>query len=412
MKSPLSTIALVLFALALNTSCEKSNEEFKEVQLDFSVQEKEIAKASNEFTLKTYGFLSEKLKTNENLFYSGVSISSVLAMTANGTAGNTHEEMYKALNFDKFSEEQINNYQYKILNTLPSISNSTKLNMAYGVWHTADLNVLPTFIKTITEDYKSRIAGLDYSKTDETLNDINGFISRKTEQMIPRFFSELPPSLEMLLVNAIYFKGNWDKKFDKEKTKKDVFRLQNGNSVQTDFMEVNHTFEMATTSSYQSVKLPYKDKKFEMIIVKPSPNSTLKALQDKFTKYEAIKEMDKEFQNASLIVSMPKFKFEYEIELKAMLEQFGMVQAFYPGANFSRMADNKPLLIDKVIQKAIIDVNEAGSEAAAVTAVQVITYSAAPGGSVKIKYDEPFLFLLREASSGLILFMGQYNQPN
>jgi serine protease inhibitor len=405
-----TAILLALFSLVITTSCDKSTEIFEEKSLDFSAQEKEIAKASNEFTLNAYGFLTNELKPNQNLFYSGVSISSVLSMTANGAAGDTYEQMYKALNFDKFSEEQINNYQYKMLTTLPFISNSTKLNIAYGIWHTPDLNVLPTFKNTVTEDYKSRIAALDYNNADETLKDINGFIDRKTEQMIPEFFQNLPVGMKMLLVNAIYFKGDWDKKFDKEKTKKDNFRLQTGNTVQTEFMEVTHSFEMATTNSFQAVKLPYKDKKFEMIIVKPSNNSTLNTLKEKFTKYETVQEMDKEFRDASLILSIPKFKFEYEIDLQRMLEQFGMVDAFKSEADFSRMAA-LPLKIDKVKQKAVIDVNEAGSEAAAVTVVSMTFSSAGPSAPTRIKYDEPFIFMLREASSGLILFMGQYNLP-
>lgn len=407
-----TAILAAMFTLVIATSCKKSTEIFEEKSLDFSAQEKEIAKASNEFTLKAYGFLSNDLKPNENLFYSGVSMSSVLSMTANGAAGNTYEQMYKALNFDKFSEDQINNYQYKLLTTLPFISNSTKLNIAYGIWHTPDLNILPTFKSTVTEDYKSRIAALDYNKADETLKDINGFIGRKTEQMIPEFFPNLPAGMKMLLVNAIYFKGEWDKKFDKGKTKKDTFYLQAGNTVQTDFMEITHSFEMATTTSYQAVKLPYKDKKFEMIIVKPSSNSTLKTLQEKFTRNEAVQEMDNQFKDASLILSMPKFKFEYEIDLNKMLQQFGMADAFYNVADFSRMADNKRLFIDKVRQKAVIDVHEAGSEAAAVTVVEMTYSSISSSVPTRIKYDEPFIFLLREASSGLILFMGQYNKPD
>ena len=155
---------------------------FEKKSLDFSAQEKEIAKASNEFTLNAYGFLSNELKSNENLFYSELSISSILSMTANVAAGGTYEQMYKALNFDKFSEEQLNNYQYKLLNTLSFISTFSKLNLAYGIWHTPEINVLPAFKKTVGEDYKSRIASLDYNKPDETLNDINGFISNKTER--------------------------------------------------------------------------------------------------------------------------------------------------------------------------------------------------------------------------------------
>lgn len=402
-----------MFSLVITTSCDKSTEIFEEKFLDFSAQEKEIIKASNEFTLKAYAFLSDELKPSENLFYSGVSMSSVLSMTGNGAIGSTYEQMYKALNFDKFSEEQINNYQHKLLTTLPFISNSTRLNIAFGIWHTPDLNVLPTFKSTVTENYKSRISALDYSKGDETLNDINGFISRKTEQMIPKFYSKLPPNLGMILVNAIYFKGEWDKKFDKGNTKKDTFHLQNENTVQTDFMEVTHTFEMASTTSYQAVKLPYKDKKFEMIIVKPTSNSTLKTLQEKFTRNEAVQEMDYEFKNASLILSMPKFKFEDEIGLNKMLQQFGMTQAFRQAADFSRMADNMRPFIGIVEQKAVIDLNEAGSEAAAVTVVhmEILSANPTPIAPTRIKYDEPFIFLLREASSGLILFMGQYNQP-
>lgn len=227
--------------------------------------------------------------------------------------------------------------------------------------------------------------------------------------MIPMFFPQLPAGIKMLLVNAIYFKGDWDKKFDKNKTEKDAFRLANGNSVQTGFMEVTHTFEMATTGSYQAVKLPYKDRKFEMIIVKPPTNSTFNTLREKLTRYETIQEMDKEFKDASLSLTMPKFKFEYEIQLNKMLQEFGMVEAFDVGTNFSRLSDVN-LFIDKVIQKAIIDVNEAGSEATGRT-VESMNFSAISGGPTAVKYDEPFIFLLREASSGLILFMGQYNQP-
>lgn len=168
MNRTIKPIILALVTLVTTISCEKTNEIVDEQQLDLSPEEKEIVKDSNDFTLNDYGFLSQNLTSNEYLFYSGASISSVLSMTANGAAGTNFREIFKALSFDKSSEDQINSCQHKLLNSMPFISNSSKINIAYGIWHSPDINLHPAFKTTVTERYKSRIAAQDYKKVDET----------------------------------------------------------------------------------------------------------------------------------------------------------------------------------------------------------------------------------------------------
>lgn len=405
---PLTWIASVI--ILIFTSCSKGESPFIEGELLLTDRELVKVKHDNKFAFKAYKKLVTELNPNDNLFFSPLSISSVLAMTAYGARETTQSEMYKALELEEFTPQEINNYNKKLITNLPILERNTKLKLANSLWYNQNLTFLPDFIETSKENYFAKVSPIDITSPN-TIELINNWISNQTEGLIPKMVKEIDPYLAMMLVNAIYFKGIWHTQFDKSKTTKENFTAADKQSVATSFMNLDAAFKINVNQDFNMVHVPYKNKKFEMVLLKPSQGKTMADLQNKLQDENVLTEAFAKSSEANVSLSMPIMKIKYKTNLNKTLEHLGMVQAFVPGiANFDGIIDSRKTCLSKVEHEAVIDVNEEGSEAAAVTVVEIVTLSANPG-PMKIKFDQPFIFVIREVSSGLILFMGQYNKP-
>jgi len=331
-------------------------------------------------------------------------------MTAYGARETTQSEMYKALELEEFTPQEINNYNKKLITNLPILEKNTKLKLANSLWYNQNFTFLLDFIEASKENYFAKVSPIDIT-SPKSIELINNWISDQTEGLIPEMVKEIDPYLAMWLVNAIYFKGIWHTRFDKTKTTKENFTTADKQSVSTSFMNLDAAFKINVNQDFNMVHVPYKNKKFEMVLLKPSQGKTMVDLQNKLQDENVLTEAFSKSSEANVSLSMPIMKIKYKTKLNKTLEHLGMVQAFVPGiANFYGIIDSRKTYISKVEHEAVIDVNEEGSEAAAVTVVDLVTFSANPG-PVKIRFDQPFIFVIREVSSGLILFMGQYNKP-
>ncbi len=380
--------------------------------LVFTAVEQAKAGKDNQFAFELFRKATAALQPNENALLSPLSVGMALAMTNNGAAGATREAIEKTLKFDGFSTEDINAYYRKLMADLPALDPKTTLNIANSIWYKQGFNVLPDFLDVNRTFYQAEVSALDF--TDPKAPDaINKWVNTKTKGKIPTIIDGgIPEYMVMYLINAVYFKGDWERRFDKSATSKRTFNRPGNNPLQTDFMHVKHTFKVASTDDVEAIELPYGNKKYSMVILKPRGEGGAAPLAEKLPDSDAWGTLASRFQPREVQLSLPKFKFSYENKLNDELSALGMGIAFGQGgiADFSGINGDGGLQISEVKHKSFIEVNEEGTEAAAVTSVGIELTSAPQTYAFNV--DRPFLFAIRELTTGLILFIGQVNDPS
>ncbi len=396
-----------------------------------------LAAGNNAFALDLYHRLSEA--DDGNLFFSPYSLSTALAMTYAGAAGETAAQMADALHFDlpQVRLHPAFNALDLELAGADSGDDGPELNIANALWGQQGYEFLPSFLDTLAENYGAGIRQLDFTQPEgrrEAAVAINGWADKNTNGKIPSAVSPdtfgpcVPPSWDctrMVLTNAIYFKGLWaeDHNFDEADTRDDYFVLADGGEVKVPMMYQAREFRYAEGENYQAVQLPYRGHRLAMVIFLPAPG--------RFDELTA--GLDAEFVASFRTVStkrivqltMPRFKLGKSIDAKDALQQIGITDAFSPVAgvaDFSRMADfssptspDAGLYIADVLQKAFVEVNEKGTEAAAVTAVVMAgptSMEPTPLPPVVMDVDRPFIFLIRDTHTDTILFVGQVADPS
>lgn len=299
----------------------------------------------------------------------------------------------------------------KLIADLPALDPKTTLEIANSIWHHRDFSVFPDFKEINRAIYKAEVAALDFNDPNAS-NVINDWVSNKTKEKIPTIIDgPIPAAAVMYLINALYFKGAWEQRFDKANTQKREFRRPDASPLNTDFMQIEHTFNISATEDVEAIELPYGNKKYSMVVLKPRGEHPPSQVAEKLMETGTWNALISGFQPRKAQLALPKFKFSYENELKNELTDMGMGIAFIRGlADFSGIS-SELLYINRVLHKTFVEVNEEGTEAAAVTAVEMNTYSSAPS-VYPFLVDRPFLFAIREMETGLILFLGQVNDPS
>jgi len=362
-----------------------------------------LVKGNSSFAVRMYNQLGA---TDGNLFFSPYSISSALGMTYAGARGNTAREMKAALHFSLDQDEL--NPAFKNLNReLAASARKTgqKLNIANGLVLTGG-NVSSQYKSILKKYYEAEIF-------PGGLAEINGWVKRKTEGKIDRILEQLSPNSVCVLLNAIYFKGVWESQFKKTATKDAPFNVSAGRQVTVPLMHQYGSFRFMAGEDFQAVSLPYKGNNLSMVVVLPNTADGLPALEKKMTDQsisEWLTGLDRQ-QPQKVYLYLPKFKLETGYDLAAPCEKMGMKDAFTIGrADFSGMGwPVGDLWISQIKHKAVVEVNEEGTEAAAVTAVEMATKSVR--NDPVFRADHPFLFLVRDNRSGAILFMGRMVNP-
>ena len=404
-KNPLLLFCFLITGLA---SCHKSGVAPTGENLVLTPVELQEVKADNEFTLRLFKNLDSANTSGVNLFASPLSVSFALGMTSNGAAGQTLPAMMNTLNFNGFSQDQVNSYYNNLITNLPKLDPNTTLDIENSLWYSNTFAVLPAFLKTTSASYNAYVQALDFSSSS-SVNTINNWVNTQTKGNIPTIINQIPSTAMMYLVNAIYFKSGWKEKFDPANTAKQAFYLADNSQVQANFMSnTSLDFKRYDNSEASIFELPYSNSKYSMVIVMPAGGTTLQQLIPGIDSAKWQTWMTSlNFTNGPL--KMPKFTFSYSISLNSALTDLGMGNAFSDNANFTGINATVPLLITDVEHKAFVDVDESGTTAAAVTSVEVGTGAAAPAPPTVI--DHPFLFVIREMNSGLIVFAGTVNNP-
>lgn len=402
---------LAVFAVLglTSSSCEKGQTESTTAR-DLMLTSTEMQKAGqdNAFAFALFKLATADLDAADNALLSPLSLSMALAMTANGAVGDTKAAIYEALSFNGFEEEQINAYYQKLIADLPQLDPKTTLDIANSIWYRQGLSVLPAFLGTNTTFYDAEVTSLDFADPG-AVGRINQWASDHTNGKIPTVIDRIPEETIMYLLNAVYFKGNWSERFEVDKTSKRDFTRAGGVVVQTDFMHANDNYKVYRSEDIDAIELPYGDGKYSMVVVKSNQGQQPAQVLDALTSDGRWAELSDNLYPAKTQLWLPKFKYSYERNLNDDLSTLGMGLAFTDQADFTGLEPSGKATISSVKQNAFIEVNEAGTEAAAVTVVEVGVTSM----PMIFTFDanQPFLYLIRETSTGLILFIGQVNDP-
>ena len=335
------------------------------------------------------------------VFISPLSASIALSMTAAGAEGATQEEMLRTLGFGGLSVKDLNACNRGIIDLLSSDPEGVELNVANSLWVSDRFTLKSRYIRTAGSEYSAMVSNLDFSDPASP-SVINRWCAENTAGRIDKMIENIDPATQMYLLNALYFKGMWTTPFDAANTRKEIFH-GNRRDSEVEFMHRTAGFQYYIGPEGALLELPYGEGSFVMDIFLPAEGVSA----DEFASGldgEALSTLTGLLQSDRIKVTLPKFKAEYETSLNATLQHLGMRDAFTPSADFSGMS-KEPLMISEVKQKTFIELNEEGSEAAAVTSVAVMRTSLAPE-PLEFRVDRPFVFLIRVLTSGTVLFMG------
>lgn len=341
----------------------------------------------------------------ENVFVSPLSASLALSMTANGGDGSTLEEMKTTLGFKDYSLEEMNGYYKKLLNGLLTVDNTTTLGIANSIWIKEGFAVKQPFVDVNKDMYDAEVRSLDFN-SPQAVNTINGWCSDKTNKHITNILQFIDSDARMFLINALYFKGVWANKFDKSSTVSEDFTSISGQKSKVDMMHQECSIPYTSEVGLQVAELPYGNEAFSMVVLLPDDGQDMNNLMSQLTPDNWEKWISR-LSSCTVDIKLPKFRLGYSRELIEDLKMMGMKVPFEEGsANFSKMSDAE-LYIGLVKQDTFVEVNEEGTEAAAVTVVGGFETSVGPTQPIYFHVNRPFIYVIKEKSTGAILFMGK-----
>ena len=351
--------------------------------------------------------LYQQLRSEDgNVFFSPYSISEAMGMAYAGAGGNTATEIAKALSFDKDTKAlgpQMHAFRSYLMGLVNKEDN--KLNIANALCVTG-LDPLPAYQDTVRKHYEGEIfkGGLD---------EINGWVKTKTEGNIEKILEKLSPDSACVLLNAVYFKGNWKTPFKAGSTRKADFHLPSGKAVSVDTMSRSDSFQVLRDKDLIAVEMPYQTSA-SMVLIMPDKAEGMKELQDKLSE-AMIQDLCQRLKGGKgeyIKLFMPKFRIATSYDLIPQMKQLGIADAFdFDKADFKAMYGKIRVKINQIKHKATLEVDEMGSVASAATAVEIIYKSGGESPPEEIRFDRPFLVLIRENSTGTNLFMGRINDP-
>jgi serpin B len=403
---------LFLFTFSLSFIFLRCNDQLisptkKEVR-QLSQQEKLISSSAENFGLKLFNKVNE-LEPNKNIFIAPLSASYALAMTLNGANGQTNEAIRTTLSLEGLSSDEINQSYKSLMQLLTEIDPKVNFLIANSIWYRNDMTFTEKFINTNKYFFNASITELDFGDP-LAASIINRWVENNTNGKIKEIVDDpIDPEVVMFLINAIYFKGTWKYQFDPNYTKDNSFYLENGTTTNCKMMNQKSKFSYYQNDLFQAIDLLYGDRNFNMIILLPQPSKSTEDIVKEFNLVNW-KVWLNSFSEKEVGLILPKFTLEYELELNDVLKQLGMEIAFSANADFTAMYEPGGLFISKVKHKTYVKVDEEGTEAAAVTSVEIIE-TASGIDEIIMMINHPFIFIIRDSNSNSILFIGKILDP-
>lgn len=364
--------------------------------------EVKVRDASNDFSFALLRTVTDS-EPDKSTFISPLSASFALGMLMNGANGTTYDETQKALQLSGMSRTEINEGYKSLVALLLSLDPAVQLKIGNSIWYRSGFAVHETFLDSTKKYFDAESKPLNFSDVVASLSVINGWASAATNDKIKKVLNDIKPDDVMFLMNAIYFKGDWRNKFEASKTKNETFTPASGAVQTVPVMNRQGKMNYAETQTYQAVDLPYGNSAFSMTVVLPKPGNSVNDVAKSLTS-TAFTAMTKTLQESEVVLALPKLKLDYERVLNGNLNALGMNVPFTDFADFTRMTP-AAVKVSFVKQNSFVDVNEEGTEAAAVTVIGVQLTSAPIPRTVRV--DRPYLFMIRERFSGTVLFMGR-----
>jgi serine protease inhibitor len=364
-----------------------------------------LIQSSNAFTLALFQTASAA-EPQKNVFLSPLSASMVLGMTLNGARNGTFDAMRSALQFGAQPQADINTSYKSLISLLTGLDPTTEMRIANSVWYRNTLPINPAFVTASHDYFDAEVSALDFAKAAEAKQTINGWVSDKTAGRIPTIVDQIEPDQEMILINAIYFKGTWRTAFDRGATKMESFTSGAGTVQTVPMMHLDGKQDFRGSvwpDGTKNADLPYGNGAFVMSLYLPPDTSSI----ERFVSRLSVDDLMPDTHGLELKLSLPRVKLEYERRLNDDLGALGMGIAFTDAADFSGMTTNAhPLVLSEVLQKTFLSIDEEGTEAAAVT--KGVMADSAPV-SLVMRCDRPYLVIIRERLSGTIVFIGKIN---
>lgn len=410
-------LSLLLTILVFAMSCQNEEATQPEVTIDPVIEnervsitmtkaEEQIVAQNTDFAFNYFRAMEQAYPEKKQMALSPLSASIALSMLSNGAEGETLNELLNGLGFKDLNMEATNLFHKKLMGELSGLDRTSAVAFANSIWMNIGFNPLKTFTKSLTDNYNAEVRQLDFATAIPV---INQWCEEKTNGCIKNFLSDLNPEAKAVLLNALYFKGNWKVPFLKENIRKGTFSNEDGSRQEADFMHLGSSFRYGKNEYASVLELPYGNEAFNLQIVLPNEGTEWKSCIAKLDG-DSWRILQKGMSEKLIDLKLPKFKIEQKERLNEALNSLGIMKAFtLAEADFSNMTEEK-LFIESVQQATYFNVDENGTEAAAVTGIMTETD---PGsGEVQVKpipfyVQRPFLFLLTEKSTGSILFMGK-----
>ena len=419
--SKITMAALMMMAAMAMTSCAsskkingdsnaskdsemgKNEEDLDNSYLVLSDAQQDIVKKNNAFALRLFN----KVTDMESKVISPMSVSYLMGMLANGADGITQQEILKAIGCEGVSVSDLNELYKAMLLTANKQDKQTTVNIANYIAVNKNFQLNKDFCQKVSDSYLAGIESLDFTSSKST-DRINGWCKEKTNGMIPRIIDQVSADAVSYLMNASYFKGTWQNKFNAKDTKLENFRGYTRDIQKVEMMHQVKKLFYAENKDFKAVDLPYGNGSYRMLVLLPNEGKNIQEMM-KGLDEEKLNQISQNMENCMVNLKLPKFTLEKELPLNAIISDLGAPSMFEAGkANFSHFADGN-FFVSKMLQKAKIEVNEQGTKAAAVTAAVMLT-AMAPEETRNVEFiaDRPFVYMIQDSQSGGILFMGQY----
>jgi len=404
--------ALTFVAVVCFSSCQEEvlgidTNPYKSLEL--STKSSEFIRQGNDFALQFIDKVNSS--ATGNYVVSPLSLQFVLGMILDGSQGQTADEICEVLGFGAGDVPAVNEYCKSLLDQLPSLDKKTTLKIANAVVVNKQYNLLADYKKTVTNYYDAYVESISFAGGN-AVNKINSWCSRNTAGLIPKIVDNLPDDTIACLLNALYFKSKWQDPFSKSSTSPEVFTNEFGVVSHINTMKKEKRYPYGWNDIFQAVRIPYGNGAFSFVVLLPLEGYKVSDVSEwlRNSGADGWNSFIRTMQSAQVDLWLPRFENEYGIDLVKLLESMGIKTAFNPTqADFSLMTDTGAY-VSRILQKAVIKVDEEGSEAAAVTIGTIAPTSAGPDpdGNVVFHADHPFLYLITESSSGAVLFAGRF----
>jgi len=405
MKRLFSFLAMALLVMAC-----KNDTDTPTTDLTLTEKSAKIIAADNQFGFEIFQKVNASLSEPKNTMISPMSISLALAMVYNGTNGDTKKQMEDMLHKSGLTPDDINQSYKELVSALSSHDPKVELAISNAIFYRNSFSVKNDFITTNQNYYQAEVAGLDFTKTTETLNKVNGWVKTNTKGKIDKIIESVSDDDVMYLLNAIYFNGEWQYRFDPKETTDMPFTKEDNQVVQAPTMTIENPYNYYSHQNFQMLEMPYGSGKYSMLIFLPASGKNTNSVISSLTA-ENVNDWLSKMTEQKKKVYLPKFEFKFDDSLVDELTALGMTDAFSEAkANLSGISDAAKLFVSEVMHKSYIKVDERGTEAAAVTGITVGVTSIGPDTSFRV--DHPFVFAIREKDTKAILFIGKVLNPN